>query len=808
MHDIVQRAKQIKWKERKEIIMQMNEAKELIPALVNLFEVMEPDYPVVKTHGVSEFGKDIVIIRKDKIRDTAIAVVVKRGSIAGKTLGDVDDVKERVKNIFNSKEQKAIDEIQSQIEQSNDIPANLACLYNKIKINEVWVVLAGDLSDNAKTRIKEGVDKKINNIEMFDIIWLVDNFTEYYPHVFFNMEINEFLDTKIRELENCSSLKNEDSLILSDVFVPPVLTKDSFPEISQEKDISDFIRKKLMKKEKMSFNSIEEVVKSRNVVITGNPGTGKTAALYKIAIDDLSKSLSKNIIGKKNEIVTPILVHSKEMLVVEDTEQLKKNYYNKYYDALKDSKINKIIVDAIDEIDSDDRERVINKALQFSKDIGSSLIFSSRKVGCISCVPKDFEKYEILPLEFSQAMKLIKAYLKDDEEKLKIIEEKIKEINLPILPLSLTLLVKVIKEYDEIPASITELYNRFFEIVLGRHDYEKGISVLFDYPVRRSLLNTLAYEEMLDKGRTTIKKDDFEVFYQEYSNEYIPDNKFSPNDFLLDIERAGVIEIKDNKISFFHKTFLEFFAANYIFNHREEFDNVNEIVSRVYFDDLWGETAFFFCGMKKQVPEKVFSQIFNNKSEELSDLMNKFIAPRLLQAGNETKESIKLSTIKNSLNNGTHFKREFMKVTEDLDFRSDFLSDIMLLNMSIYSLSSMFLINGTKEAIKYFISSDADINSYYSSVFALAGVDNKINAKEKEEIISLIVDNLVENSKISMEDKSKVLLYLSKMENDKDVSIRYATKKLNRVIRKHKELLKIITITNKTINRISKGYKG
>lgn len=359
MNEMTSRAMDIPWKERKEIICNMDEAKELIPALVKLFQAMQPDYTVIKTHGPSERGKDIVIVRKENIRETVIAVVVKRGSITGKTLGEIDNIKSTVNKInLDAKEEKTLSEIKSQIEQSDSNVADLPVLYKNIKVNEIWVVLAGDFSGNAKDRLHKEIDQKIQNLDVFDIVWLVDNFTKYYPHVFFNMEINEFLDEKIKSFEKCSSLKNEDSLMLSDVFVHPVFTKDCLPTIKDESDLSDYFKKKFMKKEKMSFNTLEEVVKSNNVIIVGDPGTGKTSALHKIAIDDLKLSLSRNTVGKSDEVITPILIHSKEMILAKGIEDVKKTYYGEFYESLKYSKINKIIVDAIDEIEPTQRDNV------------------------------------------------------------------------------------------------------------------------------------------------------------------------------------------------------------------------------------------------------------------------------------------------------------------------------------------------------------------------------------------------------------------------------------------------------------------
>ena len=51
--------------------------------------------------------------------------------------------------------------------------------------------------------------------------------------------------------------------------------------------------------------------------------------------------------------------------------------------------------------------------------------------------------------------------------------------NFELTPLAIFLLIDIIEEHQEVPASLTELYERYTDTVLGKHDKEKGIEVLF-----------------------------------------------------------------------------------------------------------------------------------------------------------------------------------------------------------------------------------------------------------------------------------------------------------------------------------------
>ena len=61
---LIQQAKALPFDKRKEIIMSFKET-ELHDYLKKLFELMEPDYIVEITHGINEYGKDLVIVKKD-----------------------------------------------------------------------------------------------------------------------------------------------------------------------------------------------------------------------------------------------------------------------------------------------------------------------------------------------------------------------------------------------------------------------------------------------------------------------------------------------------------------------------------------------------------------------------------------------------------------------------------------------------------------------------------------------------------------------------------------------------------------------
>lgn len=172
-------ARMLPKKRRGEILMSFPE-KELHEHLKTLLGKMEPNAVVEITHGQQEYGKDLVMVREDQFGRATIALIVQMGHIRGATLGNVD-------------------KIISQVRQAFDHRVRLKTVAEELNISEAWVTLAGVLSVNAHKRLEE--ELKGRSIRIFDLNWLVENFTRDYPQVFFAGKLIDFLQEKIQTFE-------------------------------------------------------------------------------------------------------------------------------------------------------------------------------------------------------------------------------------------------------------------------------------------------------------------------------------------------------------------------------------------------------------------------------------------------------------------------------------------------------------------------------------------------------------------------------------------------------------------------------
>jgi len=488
--EIIQQAKALSKEQRKKILMSLKED-ELHRHLKELFEAMEPDYTIEITHGPDELGKDLVIVKKDKIGIDVIGVVVKTGDIRAKTVGKVDEVKTQVEKAFSYVAEKKIKDIESQVQQAFVHPAEMKTIFKKLPISKVFIMLAGELSKPARKRLTKELRE---NIEIKDIDWFIEKFTNYYPQVFFEGRVIDFLQEKIQQLETKHWLSKR-GINLSDYFVEPLVATIDIPVKFNEENLALIIKKR-----RKPFSHLRSILtQNRQIILVGDPGVGKSGALSKLTIDMLRKAsaLMFRGVSKKQRIEMPMLVPAKEILEADNSKTLLEKYLVTP-DIIDRFKVKVLMIDALDEIPTSQRKEVIEKAERFSQQLTCSLVITSRKIDIIKSPPRGFVKYELLPFEYGQALRLferlvsskkILGSLRDGLEKVRF--------QIPMVPLSLMLLIDLVEQNKEIPASVTELYDRFYDLMLGRWDREKGIEVLFEYFVKKSFLAELAFMEFL-----------------------------------------------------------------------------------------------------------------------------------------------------------------------------------------------------------------------------------------------------------------------------------------------------------------------
>ena len=756
--DLRKRAKTLPKYLRRKILMDYKET-DLHKCLKELFQVMEPNYTVEITHGTQEFGKDLVMVRSDRFAKEAIGVVVKCGSINGQTLGDVDLLKDHTKSVLSKGAGKKLAAFKSQIEQAVAHSAETKSYLEDLQVTKVYVVLAGEFSKNARKRL---TDELAAEIEIFDLNWLIDNFTEFYPHIFFEGMVIDFLDEKTRELEE-NHRRGNPGKDLSEYFVDPLIRPLAPPFQFDEKNIGT-----VLKKRKFSFLRLLKISKEREkLILLGDPGTGKTSAMAKLAIDKYQEAYSKLLKkpGKSDEkIAVPVLVPARKFLLANSAESFLTEYF-KNAETQSLFKVDVIIVDGLDEVEADNRLAIIEKLDAFSEEMGCSYILTSRKIDIINTLKQEYHKYELLPFEFNQALRLVSKLI-SDRDVLSAMRESLEKIQAQILlvPLSLMLLVELVEEHREVPASVTELYDRFFDMALGREDREKGIEVLFDYHIKKKFLAELAYTEFWKKNRMEIPQESFKQFLNAYANEF----ELSPENLrglVRELDRASILN-EGEKVYFKHRSFLDYFAAFHVYEYREDIPKLNDLIVETYFDDIWSEISFFYIGLQRRINQNLLERIYSFEGKELTSEMDKLLSGRLLQAGWHSPTQQHVFAIENAIRYAPRVQKKFQEILAGSESNvPNIVSDFIVLSLANISFGSGFLSRHVKKTLKQLITSDSYDDIYMAIVLSWS-MRRLSKPDEVKENIDAILDAA---SGFEERQQARILILMMLIEEDKEM---------------------------------------
>ena len=481
--ELIQYAKALPRDKRKSLLMAFPEIK-LHVHLKSLFESMEPAYSTVITYSANERGKDLVIVRKDNIGIDVTAVVVRCGSIKETSAAAVDQLKREVTDILRAGAIRKFHEVESQVNEALEHPAETQTIFSDLPVNKVIVIVAGDFHPQARKRLVTEVP--LNQADVRDIDWLIAKCTEHYPQIFFEQEIIESLYAQIAQLEMKHWLGDKRKN-LSDYYVEILVGKTDEREQSNARERSADRPPTLAK--------LKDIVEQdRRVILVGDPTSGKSGALVRLAIQMFRDAATDIICGadKKQSIELPILVHAKQVLELDDTEALLGTLA---LSSELESRmvVSVLMVDALDEVCFSQRQQVLERAAQFADELKINLLVASKKMDLLKTAPEGFTKYELLPFEFNQALKLLDKLAGGNKDKLKVLKAGLEKIQfkMPMVPLSLILLHELVEQKREVPASVNELYDSLSEIAHGRWEKDKGIEMLFEVSSEEALLGRL-----------------------------------------------------------------------------------------------------------------------------------------------------------------------------------------------------------------------------------------------------------------------------------------------------------------------------
>jgi hypothetical protein len=579
-----------------------DEVKEFHPILNVLFRKLPGIDRVHYNHGNSELGADFILFRHDPalLRITCIGVVVKADSIKQNTT----DVERQIKECFISR--KTVDG-------------------SEIQIREVWVVSSQDITKNARDVInKLYADKKIEFVPAQDLAGLIDTFA---PDAFVTTSpaLQEFAETTILSL----NAEDQRSLVVPGMeafYVEPIIIRRSFDGYGNAK-----VSKKL--------SGFDELLKafagSELSIIQAGAGGGKSR---------LARELAKRVLESSDFAsakIIPTVEHANEYI---DDPQAKIADRVHHLRQISNSTAKVIIfVDGFDEVDFNDSQRrnFISDLIKAASYSGTSVVLLSRPFNEVSILGsriQSLDVFQIEPLKGPRAIEFLGKIAGKIDAKSKLLSDLNKSALLKALdgtPIAYILLGRLIAEnQQDLPSNLTELFQKYSELVLGRWEMAKGLRSQQEYEVLvESLIWLSVY--LLDNQLTEIARSEFE----EWVERYCKDRGISINTAgLVDrvCGRNSVLYLRTDvmTVGFRHRAFSEFFYAKSL-DRKTSLDLTSAV-----FSPYWFNSYYFLAGIKKDCPDLIRSLLQIELTRESDKVMRALNFGNILLAGYLTPTKI------------------------------------------------------------------------------------------------------------------------------------------------------------------------
>lgn len=534
----------------------------------------------------------------------------------------------------------------------------------EVSINNINIISSKNISKGFKDKVNSFVkDININYVGRDELIKLIDkHYIDFWKHddVKLIHYENDFIkgiqeDNQLKKLK----LKSDFNQKLLSIFIEPTLTF-----ISEEPQTHTLTRHRIDKK---------SIINEDNpAFICGLSGAGKTTLLKNIGIS----LIEENQQNKKKNV--PIFITALEILQNEfDLNKIIRLYLDKYFIGeelkmlVKKYKII-ILIDSIDEFEDDKKQKILEILDSNQSKLGILYFIGTRDSEQFDDSPliKKIRRYEISRFDTTQMQRFISSFLSDDKKTSDLLDairsNKILE-KLPLTPLTLSLITILFEETDfEIPATVTDIYDNFNSLILGRAVVSSKIEFI-DASFRERVLSRYGLLLMENQNHQPFSEQEFyENFENYYNGKTLPINRNLLRDALSYlIHQTGILYVKDKKwVCFSHDTYMEYYAAKEIFKF--ERDKENKIIEN-FFDIHWQNVAIFYGGITKDMPD--FAEAINKKIISASRI-NEFIASiqgggYLLQALYQMDNSIKAKIIDSSLNKVLESNEVIKKMTTD-----------------------------------------------------------------------------------------------------------------------------------------------
>lgn len=552
--------------EAKERVAQIqHEVAELHPLLHELFRKIEELEQVYYTHGNSEMGADFILYRRDGVlRQThCIGVVAKLGAIRQ----DHSDVLR-------------------QIEECS-VPRTSPEGRGEIILTETWVISTGEITTNARDKIAEKFrGRKVEFIPGQRLIQLIELYLPDAASII-PIELQTYRNAELDVLDRQDART---------ALIPGATNEYVCPDVNRMRldSTNELVVGETYSKME---DIVTQVLKHNFVLVESTMGGGKSRFLR-----ELCRHLLKSDLFTEGKVIcTYISCTDLSSQYDLDIDRL----VEKVIPAMKRDMVSPVVVvlDGLDELKlpPDARASALLKFIGWASSNGERrLVLSTRPIDAREVLGPRLQNVCLLRLELLRGKKAI-DFFQTICGNLVITTKIIKDLSnsgliraFEATPIAYTLLARVMNENDqEVPASIPELFAKYFELTLGRWEIDKGLIKQFEFQAMQACLSQIAVA-LLDSGRAEMPRTEAMHIVDTYLS--IRPRKISSEDLLRIMHERTLVLFLDESvdtIGFRHKSFAEFFYAM-------DLAKKNEVRIR---DDaflpFWIGVYYFYAGIQK-----------------------------------------------------------------------------------------------------------------------------------------------------------------------------------------------------------------
>lgn len=504
-------------KNKRKILAKINnEVDEFHPLLGIIFPRLPRINNTEYTHGVYEKGADFVLQRiDDTINDIEyIGIIVKIGPIKAsltKIYDQIDDCdSERI--ILNGKK--------------------------KIRLDEIWIITNEHITNRAKEKINEKFStRKIKFIDRDIIIKWIDNFVaSYWSKV--PLEIGIYLDDIKKEM-----IELDSSYSLLPTNIKPFYINIDLRIIEQN------YTSRRRKKRKNKYFDIMHLIESQDAtIIEGGPGSGKSQMVRNAVkhYADHEEFVLNNILPIYTSYQDFKYKYNEEISELINFKTKKLNI-NKY----KDKKILTIVafIDGFDEtidLERDSENEIQSLIEELWKIDNTKLVLTTRPIDIIdyqAVLTSNTPAYEIVPFNHQKIINFFEKICLQIKITNRLLED-IKKSDLfkqlPRNPISAILLARLVNENSkDLPANLTDIYNKYTELMLGRWDIDKGLTSDKEYEASKNILAYIA-KYFIENDLSSISSKEALDHFSNYLDER--NMEISTNDIFNKVtSRSGIL---------------------------------------------------------------------------------------------------------------------------------------------------------------------------------------------------------------------------------------------------------------------------